>query len=90
MFGQSGGRAQFLIDCPEGMDNDDQELVQVEFELPPDIYAARAARRRGMALEDFLSVVVLSYLKGTLPLWHKPDLTERAAHIIELRTSARR
>jgi hypothetical protein len=39
-----------LMDCPEGMDNDDQEFVQVEFELSQDIYelAARAARRRGM------------------------------------------
>jgi uncharacterized membrane protein YebE (DUF533 family) len=62
------------MDCPKGIDKDDQEFVQVEFELPPDVYelAALAARRRGMALEDFLSILVRCDIEGTLPLWHKP------------------
>ncbi len=74
MFGQSGGRAQFSLDCPEGMDEDDEEFVQVEFKLSPDIYelASRAARKRGMALEDYLSVLIRCDIEGTLPLWHEP------------------
>jgi hypothetical protein len=65
-----------LMDCPEPMDNDDQEFVQVEFQLPLHLYelASEAARRRAMALEDYVSVLVCCDIEGTLPLWHKPGV----------------
>jgi hypothetical protein len=56
------------------MDYDAQQFVQVVFNLSLEIYelASKAASRRGMALEDYLCVLVCCDIDGTLPLWHEP------------------
>ena len=51
----------------------DEEFVEVSAELPRSVYeaACQAARKRGMALEDYLSVLADCDARGTVPLWRK-------------------
>jgi hypothetical protein len=55
------------------MEDDDEEIVEVGVELGVDLYelACQAARERGMALEDYLSVLTVCHIQGTRPLWRK-------------------
>jgi hypothetical protein len=51
------------------MEGDAEEIVEVRAELPPDLYALvrEGARKRGMAPEDFLSILVECDIRGTEP-----------------------
>jgi hypothetical protein len=48
--------------------DDDEEIVEVRVDLPADVCElARAdARKRGMALEDYLSVLIRCDIEGTV------------------------
>jgi hypothetical protein len=55
------------------MEDEGEEIVEVRIELPREVYelACQAARKRRMAVEDFLSVVTQCHIRGTRPLWRK-------------------
>jgi hypothetical protein len=49
------------------MEDDDEEIVEVRAELSLDLYElmSQTARKRGMASDDFLSVLVVCDMQGT-------------------------
>ena len=57
------------------MEGDAEEIVEVRVEVPPDLYALvrEGARKRGMAPEDFLSILVECDIKGIEPLWRRAE-----------------
>ena len=57
------------------MEGDAEEIVEVRVELPPDLYALvrECSRKRGMAPEDFLSILVECDIKGLQPLWRRAE-----------------